>query len=360
MMVTVLAFIIVIGVLIFIHEFGHFIVAKHTGVEVEKFSLGFGPKIVGFKRGETHYMISALPLGGYVKMRGENPDEPLSNNPKEFGSRSVGVRSAIVIAGPLMNYLIAFVLMPIVFIVGIQVPAYLDEQPVVQWVSENSPAMDAGFQRGDRIMTINGREVKNWKMINTFLQSHLGKTVVITFVRDGKIQEKSLMLSSDTMALGGLGFMYDMDATVGMVIDNSPAQKEGLKTGDTIKKIGEIPIIHWSQMSEVIRAYPGIEIPLTIERDGKEITLYLTPSAVIDVVDIAGLKPGDIVQAVNRESTDQWRETLLTGLLPENDTLSIEVLRDGKPLTVDIISTETSRVGMRAVGESSSTPGYSL
>ena len=99
MIATLISFTIVIGILIFVHEFGHFIVAKKAGVEVEKFSLGFGPKIIGFQKGETLYQLCAIPLGGYVKMKGEDPDEPLSNDPREFGSRGVGIRAAIVAAG---------------------------------------------------------------------------------------------------------------------------------------------------------------------------------------------------------------------------------------------------------------------
>jgi regulator of sigma E protease len=93
-------------------------------------------------------MISAIPLGGYVKLTGENPDELLTNDPREFGSRSIGVRWSIVFAGPLMNYFLAFILLPLVYIIGIQIPAYLDQPPIVQWVAENSPAKGAGLQRG--------------------------------------------------------------------------------------------------------------------------------------------------------------------------------------------------------------------
>jgi len=189
-MVTLISFTIVIGILVFVHEFGHFIVAKKTGVGVEKFSLGFGPKLIGFKMGGTQYMLSAIPLGGYVKLKGENPDETLTNDPEEFGSRSVGVRAAIILAGPLMNLVLAFFLMPFVFIIGIQAPVFLDEEPVVCWVAENSPAAIAGFQIGDTIFSVNGEKVKSWKMFNALTQSQLGKDVKIVTERNNEIQEK--------------------------------------------------------------------------------------------------------------------------------------------------------------------------
>ena len=131
MISTIISFLILIGVLVFIHEFGHFIVAKWIGVKVEKFSLGFGPKIVGFKRRNdgTEYLLSLLPLGGYVKLKGENPGEELRNDPSEFTSRKVGDRVKIVVAGSVMNIILAFLLFPLVFMIGVQVPQYLKEAP---------------------------------------------------------------------------------------------------------------------------------------------------------------------------------------------------------------------------------------
>jgi len=115
---TLVYFLIVIGILVFVHEFGHFIMAKRAGVRVEKFSLGMGPKIWGFKKGDTEYIISALPLGGYVKMAGENPDEEPTGDPGEFQSKTVWQRMKIAATGPLTNIVLAFLIMPLVFMVG--------------------------------------------------------------------------------------------------------------------------------------------------------------------------------------------------------------------------------------------------
>src|SRR3972149_5385505 len=135
-MTTLISFIIVLGVLIFIHELGHFAVAKACGVGVEKFSLGFGPRIVGIQRGETEYRISLLPLGGYVKMVGEGPGEeiPPEQRAKSFTHKPVWKKALIVAAGPAMNLVLAIALLPIIFMIGIQVPTYLDKPAVAGYI----------------------------------------------------------------------------------------------------------------------------------------------------------------------------------------------------------------------------------
>ncbi len=200
MIATLISFTIVIGILIFVHEFGHFIVAKKAGVEVEKFSLGFGPKLIGFQKGETLYQLCAIPLGGYVKMKGENPDEPLSNDPREFGSRSVGIRAAIVAAGSVMNFILPFLLLPLVFLIGIQVPTYLSEEPTLYWIADGSPADKAGLQSGDTITAVNGHEIKNWKMFNFTLltETQQEQDVKISFERNGTPLDGTLSLTPDS------------------------------------------------------------------------------------------------------------------------------------------------------------------
>ena len=145
---TILAFLFVLGVLVFVHELGHFLAARRLGVRVLTFSLGFGPKLLKIRRGDTEYCVSAIPLGGYVKMAGENPDDPRTGQPDEFLSRTKWERFQILIMGPVMNIALAIVVMAVVLAQGAEVPVYQDQPPVVGAVTAGSPAEGAGIRPG--------------------------------------------------------------------------------------------------------------------------------------------------------------------------------------------------------------------
>lgn len=180
----ILPFLVVLGILIFFHELGHFLAAKYFGVKVLKFSLGFGPKLVGKKVGETEYLISALPLGGYVKMLGENADEekePLSpeDEGKSFNNKHAGKRIAIVAAGPIFNLLLALLIFCSFYVVaGIHVIT-----PEIGQVREGSPASRAGFLKGDIIVSVGGKKTENWTQIKEVIQGNTGQPVDVTVKR---------------------------------------------------------------------------------------------------------------------------------------------------------------------------------
>src|SRR6201998_3495268 len=153
---SLVAVVAVLGFMILIHEFGHYAVAKLLGVRVEVFSIGFGKRLLGFRKGDTDYRISAIPLGGYVKMSGENPMDERTGDPAEFMSHSRWHRFLIAIAGPSMNILLAIFLLTTVYMVHYEYPAVYDEVPVIGWVAKDTPAAKAGFQVGDRITRIDG------------------------------------------------------------------------------------------------------------------------------------------------------------------------------------------------------------
>ena len=158
-MTTLLSFLFVLGVLIFVHELGHFLAARRLGIRVLTFSLGFGPKILKTTRGDTEYCISAIPLGGYVKMAGESPDDPRSGAPDEFLSKTKWERFQVLIMGPVMNIVLAVVVLAIVLAQGAEMPAYLDQPPVVGAVGADSVAAQrSGIRAGDRILTVDGDE----------------------------------------------------------------------------------------------------------------------------------------------------------------------------------------------------------
>src|SRR5690242_12017364 len=183
-MVTILAFAFVLGVLVFVHELGHFMAAKRVGIRVLKFQLGFNPTVLSFRRGDTEYGIGALPLGGYVKMAGENPEEG-TGKPDEFVSRSKFERFQVLIMGPVMNLLLAFVLTAIVLYNGAETPVYQDQPPVVATVTMDSPAAKAGILPGDRILAVADRSVDTWQDFFIAIATRLDHPVQLKVLRNG-------------------------------------------------------------------------------------------------------------------------------------------------------------------------------
>jgi regulator of sigma E protease len=180
-MVSIVAVIFVFGVLIFIHEFGHFILAKKNGVLVERFSFGFGPKLWGKKFGETEYIISAVPLGGYIKMAGDEPDLERKGNAWEFLSKSCGQRAQIIVAGPILNYLLAFFLFSFIFIVGS--PTLTTS---VGQLIDDYPAKAAGIKRDDKILAVDGKKVEFWQDMAEIIHQKTEGQIVLTIRRDDR------------------------------------------------------------------------------------------------------------------------------------------------------------------------------
>ncbi len=274
----IVPFIIVLGILIFVHEFGHFIVAKLLGVRVEKFSLGFGPRIVGFTRGDTEYRISLLPLGGYVKMAGEEPGEELRHEPTEFMSRSVADRARIVAAGPLMNMILPFFFFPLVFMLGTEVPAYIKDAPVVGWVDIGSPAESAGIMPGDQILAVNGTDVGNWGELENLLATNPDTTLDISLVRDGVTVVKEMTtLQDDKYGIGYGGIGRQIDPIIRQLTPDYPAAMAGLEVGDRIVAIDGEPVSHWNQISPLIEKHYSDEIEFTIQRGNETLFIFMMP-----------------------------------------------------------------------------------
>ena len=183
-MIYIVAILIVLGPLVFIHELGHYIAAKLFGVRVEVFSLGFGKRLFGFKRGDTDYRVSALPFGGYVKMSGENPMEAGSGDPAEFMSHPRWQRFIIALAGPTMNVLLSIAVITVIFMVHFERDYFLDQPAVIGWVEKNSPAAKLGIQSGDRIASVDGVSNPTWQ---TARDNHTAQSL---YERVGGIREE--------------------------------------------------------------------------------------------------------------------------------------------------------------------------
>ncbi len=255
---------IVLGVAVFVHEWGHFLLAKRKGVRVERFSLGFGPRLFGFKRDGTEYILSAFPLGGYLKMAGEKPDEG-EGKPDEFFSKSPFDRITIVVAGPLMNVLMGYILITAMFSIGIRVSDYSNRLGSVNEIS--------GLERGDRIVEIAGEEVSDWRTLTASIEKLAGQErCSITILRDG---ETISLGDVDVQELAGVSPL--IPAEVGEVKIGLPAHSAGIKVGDKIISVDGKSVADWSELADIIHASANREIELVIDRGGEIFDFMITP-----------------------------------------------------------------------------------
>lgn len=280
---TILYFIIAIGILILIHELGHFIMARRSDVRVETFSIGFGPTFARFKRGETEYKLAPFPLGGYVKMTGEDPDEAgVKDDPRSFANKSIWTKIKIVAAGPITNVIFAFILMPIVFMIGRMEPAYLNEAPVLMGVKADSPAYAAGLKEGDLIQTVDGKKVKIWSELQKQIVISVGQTLNIGFERKGQNLNANVKVESmPEFKAGYIGvepnFFIGNSAIVDQVTANGPAAKAGMEKGDKIVAINGVKVDGWMEMAKSIHESNGGELSLTVTRGEKNLDLKVLP-----------------------------------------------------------------------------------
>jgi regulator of sigma E protease len=256
--------------------------AKRIGVRVLTFSLGFGPKLVSFRRGDTDYCISAIPLGGYVKMAGENPEEARTGAADEFMSKNKWQRFQVMVMGPTMNILLAVVLTAVVLYQGAELPAFQDQPPVVGAVAEGSPASKADIRPGDRIISVADRSVNTWEQFFIAVGTHPNRDVEVDLVRNGQSLTRHvtpLVPPGQTrFEVGDIGVLPNVHPHVASVSAGEPAEKAGLKTGDIVLSIDGQPIMFASQLKDAIAKHPDQPIAMSILRDGRKMQLSATPS----------------------------------------------------------------------------------
>jgi regulator of sigma E protease len=268
----------VLGVLVFVHELGHFLAARRIGVRVLTFSLGFGPKLLKTKRGDTEYCVSLIPLGGYVKMAGESPDDPRSGAPDEFMSKSKWERFQVLIMGPVMNLILAVIVLAVVLAQGADVPAYQDQPPVIGAVTAGGPAERAGLRRGDRVLTVAGDEVDTWDRFFMAVATRANREIGITALRDGQPISISVRPVPQTrFDIGDIGALPNSTPIIQSVVPNDPADKAGIRTGDYILAVNGEQMATRSQLVEAISKNGGKPIDLLVRRDGQEIHIPVTP-----------------------------------------------------------------------------------
>lgn len=313
--------IILFGLLIFFHELGHFIVAKLMGVKVLKFSLGFPPAILRKKIGDTEYVISAIPLGGYVKMLGEEPGEELADDEKErsFKYQSAWKRAAIVLAGPVFNLGLAYIIFVafLSFDLSISVPNLSRElDTTIEVIKDESPAYTARLLVNDRVVSINGKEVTAWGEIQQAVFDHPGKEIVLGVERGVEVLEVAVVPEAKTVkdrkgneiTYGDLG-ISKKTAVVGGVVKNSPALRSGLRSGDVIVSIDGVPVNSWVEMTEIIMENADKEIVLQVKR----------PAGISDISVVP--EPAKVQLAGNEEKIVGRIGITLDGMIISRGTL---------------------------------------
>lgn len=375
---AIIPFVVLLGVLIFIHELGHFLVARWCGVRVEVFSLGFGKKILKYKKGDTTYAISIVPLGGYVKMFGDQPGAEISEEDKKhsFTHKNVWQRIAVVIAGPLMNFFFAVLIFTVLAMTGEDA-----KKPVLGDIPSASAAYQAGFRSGDSLLQANGNPIPSWEDFQRLLLSNENKPVPLRVQvqreADGKVDEISAvaqpkanpnLLSRYEYAaeLEGLS-PYSKGTTLG-VRAGSPLSVLGLKTGDAVTSVNGQTVRFWRDL-EPMMAKTKTDQPLVLglvgEREGdkepKAFTVTYSPPNKVKSYSLeslklenaelflarvmekspaseAGLKPGDRVVSINGSEVREWDDIIAKiKSYDGKDPVKISVEREGKSVDLNIV-----------------------
>ena len=381
---------IALGLLIFVHELGHFLLAKRAGVGVKKFSLGFGPKIIGKKWGETEYVISAFPLGGYVNLEGENPGEEPVNKEKSFTDKPPLAKLSIAAAGPIFNLLFAIIIIAVIYSLGIAMLS-----PFVGEVEEGMPAASAGLKYGDTIVAINGNPIYSWDDMTSLIHTSGGKKLEFTIKRGKKTFERTIIPSEKEVAnvfgekskVGLVGIRpTTLSPRIGEVKKGSLAERSGFKQGDFIKKIGNKRMEAWSQIKETDISFLAgpikmilqrektgvkagnqesdeveledvlIEVPVPGDANLKEsladylgigsTELYIERAEKGYPADLAGLKPYDKIVKVNGKNLKSWTDFEEVIIKSPGKKIDIEADREGEIKKVSIVPKSESKRNM--------------
>src|SRR5206468_7820071 len=273
---------LVLSVIIVVHELGHFLVAKFFKIKVETFSVGFGPRLVGFRKGETDYRISAFPLGGYVKMAGETPTDTITGEAYEFLSKPKWQRFLVALAGPAMNVVLAIALVMGLYIYGTDMPEFVIGQAVVGIVEAGSPADKAGLKPGDQIVSIDGKEHPDWQAVQNDIMTSPGRQVHMTINRAGKPMEVTITPERRGREEAGyIGALPVIRTVVRAVQPSSPAAAAGVKPGDEIIRVNGMDLRNSGKtIQQAIQETTDKTFPITVlrnENQRQEIVLDVTP-----------------------------------------------------------------------------------
>jgi regulator of sigma E protease len=381
MLITILAMAVVLGVLIFVHELGHFMTAKWADIEVPRFSIGFGPRVIGFKRGETEYVISALPLGGYVKMAGmeememiEGPDAqateveagPRQPRPRDFDSKPLGWRALVISAGVLMNLLFAFVVFAIIGLAwGVPAPP----PPVIGDITEErlpeGTESLARIPRGARVIAFDGEPVSDFEQLQLALTT-AGTGPATLQLENGEVYSFTIPTRDSLRISLFAAFLpvADIAPVLSSVSDDSPAARAGLEAGDVVVGAGGDTVRSWQDFVSVVERRPGEPVPLVVRRGDERLELTVTPDAAalpdgtrygrIGVGGTGGqfALPRERVgplRAIAWGATETWQWIKLTlSFLGGMFTGEQSVRELGGPITIGQLSGQVARAGLES------------
>ncbi|MSO19227.1 MAG: RIP metalloprotease RseP [Acidobacteria bacterium] len=289
---SIIGVMIVLGIMVFIHELGHFLAAKYFGIRVETFSIGFGKRLWGFERGGTDYRLSVLPFGGYVKMSGENPDDPTSGAPDEFQMKPRWQRFIVAIMGPAMNIVLSIVLLTGLYMFRYQKPAYAEGPAVIGYIAPDSSASKAGLLPGDRITRLDEMENPGWTDIEIEVASSANQTLTVAVDRDGAAVNATVVPQpTGRSQIGDVGWAPRMSAKIQAVEADLPAGLAGMQAGDVLTEINGQTVTYWPAVSELVQKNQGQPLQITYARGTEMITAQMTP----------------VPSKVNGESESRWR-----------------------------------------------------
>ena len=280
---AILELLVVLGIMVLVHETGHFITAKLCGIRVEVFSIGFGKRLFGFQKGDTDYRISLLPLGGYVKMSGDTPGEHASD-PGDFNAHPRWQRVLIALSGPFSNFLLAIFLMTVGYMLHNEVQEYVEGPALADFVAPNTPAAKTGIHSGDLIVHYDSIENPTWEQVGIRSLLNLNHTVAFAFVHQGHRTDTNLFVENqggaETFALDKLGLIPRMQSSpveVHTLEPNMPAQKAGLQPGDRIASIDGLQLHSVDSLLTYLQSQAGKPASLSVLRNGQTLPLTVTP-----------------------------------------------------------------------------------
>jgi regulator of sigma E protease len=353
-----IAFLIVFTVIVLSHELGHFLAGKLMGIRVEVFSLGFGRRLFGFRRGRTDYRVSLVLMGGYVKFLGEGLLEPgRALEPDDFMAKKRWQRFIVIASGALMNIILAVVLLAGINMAGVRVPRYLEQAPVIGWVEPGSPAERSGLKPEDALLRVNGRRMATWTDVEMAVGTQPDKELAIDILRAGR--EVTVRLTPEKRTrydMGYAGFFGKVLTQIQTVMPGSPAEKGGLRAGDLILGVGGRPVYFYSFI-EAVEASPEKSLAFDVERQGRKIRLTVTPRREGKVGKIGVLQAAESVEkkyalfpARGRSVKDNLRlTTLVVRFLVSLVKGEVSTDQLGGPIAIARISRETLRMGFGAL-----------